>query len=350
LLESYFRFGSLRARLRTDHVGFSGHFLRIFHDCLDPEELPTEPPLVNLKVTDAADSDFVVAEIFPYDANSAAAALEVLFPELQLAFAGCDAADGSQFFVRGTDPQKPVIVLRANQILIDRGLPWQTIVGHYFVHHALSLQPDYVFFHGATLAVGNNGVLLSGSKGAGKSTLSLALAARGHGFLGDEYAGIERATRVVVPFRRSVSIRRGPQAQAVQRFLVKNIVDRDTLPDGTERWRVPVSRMFPAATSRPVRLTHALFLTGISNSPGATAFEFSAKDLPLLGPLHATLMGKSAGERTVTFLKLFGGIWCYLLTPGGTPDETAELIENIVEGKWDTASKKKPSMSVPFAG
>ena len=136
-----------------------------------------------------------------------------------------------------------------------------------------------------------------------------------------------------MPFRRAVSIRVGPQAGAVEQFLRQHDVEMETLADGTNRWRVPVSRIFPDAKPRPVSLTHAFFLNGISARPQATAFEFSSRHLPLLGQLHATFISKFAGERTLTFLNLFRRVRCYKLSPGGTPDQTADLIETIVEGK-----------------
>jgi len=214
----------------------------------------------------------------------------------------------------------------------------------------LRQQPGMAFFHGATLALGDRGLLLAGAKGAGKSTLSLALAARGHAFLSDEIAAIRIEDRVMRPFARAASIRLGPQAGAVTRFLDRNSVDREILPDGTARMRVPVSSMFPAAVARDVRLSHVFFLGLISSKPCATPFEFSLKDLSVLTPLHPTVARTSPGERTMMFLKLFSRVHCYMLTPGGTPDETADLIEAMVEEKWDTVSRNGLNPSAPIAG
>lgn len=46
---------------------------------------------------------------------------------------------------------------------------------------------DLPLIHGATLRIGGRRLLLVGDKGAGKTTLSLYLLARGHGFEGDEH-------------------------------------------------------------------------------------------------------------------------------------------------------------------
>jgi len=179
--------------------------------------------------------------------------------------------------------------------------------------------------------------------------LSLALAARGHGFLGDEIAGIRRDGGDVAPFRRAASIRRGPQAASVTEYLERAQPGRVVTSDGTDRVRLPVSRIFPGARPRPVRLTHAFFLESAAQRPRAERFDFAMRDVARLSPMHGTLRGESGGE-ILAFLNSFRPVLCYSLARGGTPDETAELIEQIVEGTWDTACRKEPSASARFAG
>ena len=333
LAESHFRFGSLRACLRTDEPEFRTRFLRIFSDCLEPEGPAPAAPVV-LQVAASTPGHDVVAEISLHEGRADPAALTMLFPELRELAPRHDTAGTWTLLARGADP-RPAISMCADRVVLDRALPWQMIVTHYFLNHVMRLQPELFFFHGATVAIGDRGVLLGGRKGAGKSTLSLACAARGHGFLGDEIAAVDTRTGRVLPFARAVSIRPGPQAQAVDRYLGETRVDRETLPDGTERMRVPASRIFPQARPRPVSLTHAFFLEGLADQPRATPIEFSLERLPLLAPLHATLASHPAGERAVRFLKLFSAIRCYRLTPGGTPDRTAELIEEITASHRD---------------
>lgn len=337
--------------MRTNDAEFRARFLRIFHDCVEVAGIRADADVVvDLDVSSPSVDGPIVAEISQFDSHSGSAALASLFPELNLVSMPGDGSGGVQYLARASERDRPVIAARNDQLLIDRELPWQVVVAHYFVHHVMRLQPDLACFHGASVAVGRCGVLLSGSKGAGKSTLSLALAARSHGFLGDDIAVIHGENGTMLPLRRIASIRLGPQAQAVHRFLDLHPVDQETLPDGTVRLRAAVSALFPDAAPREVPLTHAFFLNGISSQPLATAFEFSWKDLPLLAPLHATLMGRPAGKQSLMFLKLFASVRCYRLMPGGTPDQTAELIERIVEGEWDTASRNARRASAPFAG
>ena len=94
--------------------------------------------------------------------------------------------------------------------------------------------------------------------------------------------------------------------------------------------RMPVSELFPASSPRPVQMSHAFFLCKQGRQPAASQFDFSSQHLPLLAPLHATVANLSTGARTIRFLRLFGQTRCYLLTPGGTPDETAQYVNRIL--------------------
>ena len=93
LPESFFRLGSLRARMRTDDVEFSTRFGRIFHDCLEPEVRVSwpqvDPRLLDFEVRSLDAGVPVVAQISGCDGSSASAVLCSFFPELDLAPALC---------------------------------------------------------------------------------------------------------------------------------------------------------------------------------------------------------------------------------------------------------------------
>jgi hypothetical protein len=55
----------------------------------------------------------------------------------------------------------------------------------------LAHRPDLMALHGATLWAGPELVVMTGASGAGKTTLALALAARGYGVAGDDLAFVE---------------------------------------------------------------------------------------------------------------------------------------------------------------
>jgi hypothetical protein len=346
----FFCFGQRIASVSTNDAGFGERFLRLFADCLAPAPGAADAAPVALRVIDPPSGGSAIAECSEHGDEVDPTVLDLLFPEARFTVAACAALPGWQLYACARAASQPVIATRGGRIVIDKGLPWQMIAGHYFVHHVLRLQPAMAFLHGASVAIGERGVLLGGAKGAGKSTLSLALAARGHGFLGDEVAALHPASRRLLAFRRAASIRDGPQAQRVAAYVGAAAPERETAPDGTLRTRLRVSTAFPQASAREVGFTDAFFLDGFGAAAAAQRFEFSTGQLHRLGSLRATFDRRPAGGRAVELLNLFAGVRCYMLTVGGSPDETADLIERTVEGDWATAFRKKPSTSERFAG
>jgi hypothetical protein len=333
--DAWFRFASAQVRLRTDEPAFRARFVSIFHDCHEDSPQASNGVL-ELEVHALAEP--VLARIPGHEWAKAGEVLATFFPELELIPLAGATSDRVAQFACAARPNDPVISARDDELSVASSLPWQRIVAHYFLNHAMSAQPDLSFFHAASVAIGDRGVLISGDKGAGKSTLSLALAARGHAFLGDEVAAIDGGG-TLLPFPRAVSIRPGPQAQAVSDYLERHPVESEVLPDGTHRLRLPASRIFPGARGRPARLTHAFFITGREKTSSvAREFRFASGDLRLLAPLYPTVGSTPSPAGTLRLLRLFAGVRCFILSPGGTPDQTAEQIAVLVEKQWDTAS------------
>jgi len=63
--------------------------------------------------------------------------------------------------------------------------------------------------HAGTVELGGQGVLISGAKGAGKSTLTLTLANEGGRYLGDEIAFVRYEDATVDPFPKAVTLKEG---------------------------------------------------------------------------------------------------------------------------------------------
>src|SRR5207244_11314158 len=128
------------------------------------------------------------------------------------------------------------------------------LFGNSALNWVIHLLPDLRFFHAAALAIGREGALIAGERAAGKSTLSMALAARGHDFFGDEIAAVRTETFQLAPFRRAVSVREGPQAPAVEKRLAEKCCFTETFPDGTARSRARDCELLPASDARPQTL------------------------------------------------------------------------------------------------
>lgn len=205
---SHYRFGRLRVCLQSADAEFSQRFHRIFADCRVHAGGQAVPDVV-ARLDRDDHTGWLRLQIesqprLPFDAGI----LPALLPELGLrALPAID--DGSSFGLAGG---AAVARVEADCLWLEPTLPWQILAAHFLVHQVLGAQRGLLYLHAATVAIRGRGVLLCGDKGAGKSTLSLTLAGRGHGFLGDEVAVIDPVARACVPFQRAVSVRPGPSA------------------------------------------------------------------------------------------------------------------------------------------
>src|SRR5262245_1215592 len=166
------------------------------------------------------------------------------------------------FALRGSN--QPRLAFRDRDCLFALCPEWQRGIMWYLFWRLLRIRSDAIFFHASALGIFGEGTIFVGSAGAGKSTTSLALAARGHGFLSDEVAGYLPATGTLIPFRRPVGIKPGPRCSAVERSLDSELADR------IEREgfiRIDVNKLFRVAEPRPVPLRRIAFLRGFASQP-----------------------------------------------------------------------------------
>jgi hypothetical protein len=159
--------------------------------------------------------------------------------------------------------------------------------------------------------------------------LSMALAAHGHDFFGDEIAAVRTEGFELAPFRRALSVRRGPQSQQVEDKLRSNFCFTETFPDGTLRLRAAASELFPASGACPRPLRRVFFLRGFEEQPRYELFHPRSEDLRLLAPLACTYWGRSSAACMTQVAKLLSTVDCYFLYPG-QPEDTAKLVERIV--------------------
>ena len=326
---SRYRFGEIQLNFDCNDSEFSSRFQRIFGECLLAAEDNQQELELDLHIRSVHSDAVSIITLSEPTTIDRASFISQLFPTNKYQANGT-TTDG-WLLITSSDTDTPVIALKNSIIVVSASHNWQIVMAHFVVASAMRLQPEVCFFHGATMAMDQHGVMLSGDKGAGKTTLSLALAARGHGFLSDEYAGVKWQDFRIVPFRRSASIRPGAQTSVVAKYLVDHDCPQEVLADGTKRTRVSVSRMLPDAFVQDALLTHVFFLKGFSETPSVERFEFGMRHIDLLAPLLGTLWQMPVMQRTLYFLKIFSHANCYLLTAGGTPDETAQLIETTLK-------------------
>jgi hypothetical protein len=291
-------------------------------------------------LSEAAHSVKCVVRVFD------AAVAAVLFddPEPLDAFAFCQSLFPDRGYVEGPagahgwrtialrqTPREPQIALCDDYALVDRRQLWQPFIANYAVNRVLRLQREVLFFHAASIGIEGCGALIVGPKASGKTTTALALAARGHDFLGDEVAAVHSSTRTMLPFRRAVSIRAGPRARQLDDQLTSFRHARETFPDGVERTLVKVGSLFPRRGALPTTLSCVTFLRQFAELPTAEPFTFGLHHVRLLSPLAASMWGMPAGARIVDLSRLLQGVRCYFLDPA-QPEATAELVEQIIVG------------------
>lgn len=215
-------------------------------------------------------------------------------------------------------------------MLAPRKTPWQGLAGNLAVNRLFRLQRDLLFLHAGSVGIHGRGCLLIGPKGSGKTTLSLALAARGHPFLGDEIAGVRLPTRELVPVRRSLAVRDGPRAEAIGRALDTLDAPYEPFPDGSRRQRSYAAQLFPGSEPSAHPLRHLVFLRGFDRSPRLESFSPGRQHIGLLTPMAASLWGRSPARQVRDLLALVTGVGCAMLWLG-EPDETAECLANWAE-------------------
>lgn len=223
-----------------------------------------------------------------------------------------------------------VLAVSGNRLLVHRDTPWQALVGSLAMNRLFRLQRGLLFLHAGSVGIGGQGLLLIGPKGAGKTTLSLALAARGHAFLGDEIAGVRIASLELVPLRRSLAVRDGPRAGAVGEALDREAAPYEPFPDGSQRRRAYADQLFPGGAVSALPLRRVIFLRGFAPEPSLEKVTPGREHLAMLTPLGATLWGMPAFSRTRDLLKIITEVPCALLHPG-PPELTAELLINSLE-------------------
>jgi hypothetical protein len=216
----------------------------------------------------------------------------------------------------------PMFALRGDDCLFALVPGWRKAVGLLLLQRLMRLRRDAIFFHAASVEVFGAGAMLVGPKGAGKSTLALALATRGHGFLGDEHACYAPARGELIPFRRPVGIKPGPRARTSAEAMAR--AGRD--PDRDGMMRVPVEDLLPAAAPGPVPLRAVIFLRGFAGHALLERVEPGREELAALQPVGSSFANATTTERVFQLVRMLSTTPVFSLQ-AGPPDETAALVE-----------------------
>jgi hypothetical protein len=331
----WYCFGQSFLRMECEDHAFSRRFRDIYGECAVQPTEPMTAPHVEFRVAALQSNPSLLEVSIIPNPSDGADFMRRLVPERR--YMECkEAATGWKMLALPDAPEEPVFAFGPSDILVSRSHPWQNAIALYAISSAFRLQPDVYVLHAGSVAISGNGVLFSGAKGAGKSTLSLCFASRGHSFLGDEWAAVSCLTGELLPLRRAASIRPGPQATGVEEYIQSHPCDTETLPDGTRRVRAKVGKVFPRAVPHVVPLTDIFFLRRFASRPLVERFTAGKGELPPISPLLASVWGYPPAERALQLFRTLGKARWWHLDVGGSPEETAGLIEETLkEGSWD---------------
>jgi hypothetical protein len=221
------------------------------------------------------------------------------------------------------DSGVPMFAFRDRDCIFALGPKWRLSIVWFLFWRLLRMRSDAIFFHASALGIFGEGTIFVGPSGGGKSTTSLALAARGHNFLSDEVAGYIPERGELIPFRRPVGIKPGPRSTAVQRGLPATAaaqIERDGF------FRVDVNTIFPTDAPQPIPLRRIVFLRGFAERPSLERIKPGREEIVELQPLMSSFLNASHSRRIFELTRLLATTKVYQLHPGD-PDETALYLE-----------------------
>ncbi len=221
------------------------------------------------------------------------------------------------------DSDVPMFAFRGRDCIFALGPRWRYGIAWFLHWRLLRMRPDVIFFHASALGIFGEGTIFVGPSGGGKSTTSMALAARGHNFLSDEVGAYVPETGQLIPFRRPVGIKPGPRAAAVERGLPASAneqIEREGF------YRVDVDTIFASEPAKALPLRRIVFLRGFADRPCLERIKPGREELVELQPLMSSFLNASHSRRIFELTKLLATAKVYQLNPG-TPDDTALYLE-----------------------
>jgi hypothetical protein len=242
--------------------------------------------------------------------------------------------------VASTVTGAPLVAARGGMLLVDAPSAPDGFLPDLALSPVLAMQRELLFVHAASLEIGGRGLLLIGPSGSGKTTTALTLAARGHGYLGDDMAVLHAGSATLLPLRSTANLRPGPHPDALSAHVASGQWDPPHC-DGQPRLRLRVTEVFPKSAAARVPLAGVLFLRRFAADALIEPFEATAGALGSLAPLGLNkalwlAWGTTPQRRLaqfMVFMRTLERVHCAWLDVG-TIEATADLIERTMEDSW----------------
>jgi len=227
-----------------------------------------------------------------------------------------------------------VVATAGRQALVDLTATPAGFLLDLLVAAVQVIQPGLLFLHAAAISIDGQGVLLTAPSRGGKSTASIALAARGHAFLGDDAAIVRVRTRELISFPKSVGVRDEALARSLGWDVRRCRHRRQTAPDGSTRLLVRAGDAVEPAPCDPVPLRSVFFFEGFADRTTARRFtpRLAQDRLRFLADDVADAWGLAPARRLMkllTVVDVLSSARCHVLQLG-SPSEVADTIERLV--------------------
>ena len=332
----FYRIGPVTLILDCDVLEVAADLADAYADCrVDRAHGAT----LTCRVRDAG-PDFTALEFDDSRIGLFDLALALVRPRAELAHLTEVAASepGWRVIGNGCGSRRPLAAAEATRIVVNVAVQSEEFLVNLIVGAAQRADPAMLYVHAGGLAIGGRGVLICGRSGAGKSTTSATLGARGHPMLGDETVGVNLDDLSLWPFRRTMKLRPGPLPPGMRDRLNHTPTTLRTDAHGIGCTWVRAGQLF-AANERveTVPLHSVFFLRRFCDVPYIERFTPSLADLAELQTLTQSLsavVSWPAGDaarllRYARVVAMLGRVNCYSVVLG-TPADTAEHIEQLV--------------------
>ena len=319
-----FRLGDVALVLDTHDADLRERFLLLWGESV----APYDPAVHEIELTTRLNGPEVRVTFDGAPAIDLASFLRAVFPER--GHEAITSSDGARVRIPLGDGAEATGPADGTMLEAAANSAWRPFVANLGISRAISAQQGTLFFHAASVRVGQGALLACGPKRSGKTTLATSLGLRGHGVYGDELAAIRIAGGELLPVRRSLAIRDGPAATGARAALERLRAPSETFPDGESRARASVAALLGVGAPASQPLTAVFLLRSFSKAPIAQLVPSSAEIVAAMTPLGASLWGRAAGRVLIDLLRLLAPTRIFLLD-SGPPDDTAALVEQLME-------------------
>ena len=338
LRSTWFRIGDRSLHVRSDGDAFLDAFESQYRDFIVAQPNP-DPGDIRCDASRLAGSSLLCLSFEGHDLPDPIDAAGTPF-RIVRSFARYVEAPGPvpgwRILVDGEVGGRPLATTDGRRLVVDLAAAPPEFATDCVANLVQSAQKDVLFLHAASFGIDGAGALLIGWSQSGKSTTALALAARGHAFLGDDVAAVRTRTRELLPFPKVVSLRPGPYVRSLGARVRATRHATAVGEDGQERALVSMRDLFPGPAGGALPLRFAFVLDGFAAHPRLTRYRPRIEDARRLRPVvngATPSWGLSPGRdlmRFLTVVNVLSGLDCYLVELG-SPEDSVAAIERVME-------------------